>query len=98
LQRILVGQQLMSSYFSIKTAAETAATAAYDLATTGTVPLNLINSTVNNGVKDIPSFSVGFEAVNIHNMKDTVIADGFWTVDQICTPEFNAACIAAGLK
>jgi D-xylose transport system substrate-binding protein len=98
MQRILVGQQLMSSYFPINTMAETAATMAYDLATTGTVPLNLINSTVNNGVKDIPSFNVNFEAVNKTNMKDTVIADGFWTVDQICTPDFNAACIAAGLK
>jgi D-xylose transport system substrate-binding protein len=98
MQRVLVGQQLMSSYFPINTMAETAATMAYDLATTGTVPADLVNATVNNGVKDIPSFNVSFEAVNKTNMKDTVIADGFWTVDQICTPEFNAACIAAGLK
>jgi len=25
-------------------------------------------------------------------------ADGYWTVDDICTPEFQSACQAAGIS
>jgi D-xylose transport system substrate-binding protein len=98
MQRILVDQQLGSIYFPIKTMAETAAVMAYDLATTGTVPADMIQTKVNNGAKDIPAVLVGSTFVTKSNMKATVIADGWWTVDQICTPEFEAACKAAGLK
>jgi D-xylose transport system substrate-binding protein len=98
MQRILVGQQLGSSYFPITTMAETAAVMAYDLATTGTVPADMIQTKVNNGAKDIPAALAGSVFVTKSNMKATVIADGWWTVDQICTPEFDAAGKAAGLK
>jgi D-xylose transport system substrate-binding protein len=98
MQRILVDQQLGSSYFPIKTMAETAAVMAYDLATTGTVPADMIQTKVNNGAKDIPAVLLGSTFVTKSNMKATVIADGWWTVDQICTPEFEAACKATGLK
>jgi D-xylose transport system substrate-binding protein len=98
MQRILVGQQLGSSYFPITTMAETAAVMAYDLATTGTVPADMIQTKVNNGSKDIPAALAGSVFVTKSNMKATVIADGWWTVDQICTPEFDAAGKAAGLK
>jgi D-xylose transport system substrate-binding protein len=32
------------------------------------------------------------------NINDTVVKDGFWTVQQICTPDYAAACQAAGLQ
>ena len=32
------------------------------------------------------------------NVEDTVVNDGFWTVAQICTADFVAACNAAGIR
>ena len=32
------------------------------------------------------------------NVKDTVIADGFWTATEICTGDYAAACNAAGIQ
>jgi D-xylose transport system substrate-binding protein len=32
------------------------------------------------------------------NIKDTVIADKVYTVEEICTAEYAAACKAAGLQ
>ena len=32
------------------------------------------------------------------NVDDTVIADGFYTVDDICTGEYAKACEAAGIS
>ena len=32
------------------------------------------------------------------NIKDTVVKDGLYTVAEICTAEFAAACKTAGLK
>jgi D-xylose transport system substrate-binding protein len=37
-------------------------------------------------------------AVTKDNIKSTVVADGFWTVDQICTTAYADACKAAGLQ
>ena len=37
-------------------------------------------------------------SVTIDNILETVVADGFWTVDEICTPTYAAACAAAGLR
>ncbi|NGO42823.1 ABC transporter substrate-binding protein, partial [Streptomyces sp. YC419] len=31
------------------------------------------------------------------NIKDTVVKDGMYTIDQICTPKYKAACERAGL-
>jgi D-xylose transport system substrate-binding protein len=36
--------------------------------------------------------------VTVANVKDTVIKDGFYTAAQICTPQFAAACQAAGIS
>ena len=32
------------------------------------------------------------------NINDTVIKDGIYTVDEICTAKFKAACDKVGLK
>jgi D-xylose transport system substrate-binding protein len=36
-------------------------------------------------------------AVTIDNVNDTIVADGFWTVDELCTADYAAACEAAGI-
>ena len=37
-------------------------------------------------------------ALTKDNIKDTVIEDGIYTVADICTPEYKAACATLGLK
>jgi D-xylose transport system substrate-binding protein len=96
IQRILVGQQYMTVYKAIKLEAEASAQAAVDLAN-GKTPTNA-TSKVNNGEVDVPSILLTPVAVTKDNVKDTVVADGFYTAAQICTGTFAAACTAAGIK
>jgi len=99
IQRILAGDQYMTVYKAIKAEAEAAATLAYDLATGTAVPTSMTNGkTVNNGAKDIPSVLLTPVAVTKANIKDTVVADGFWTKADICTADFATACTAAGIS
>ena len=45
---------------------------------------------VNNGTKDVPSVLLTPVAVTKDNIKNTVVADGFWTVAQILnTPQLQ---------
>ena len=99
IQRILAGQQYMTVYKAIKPEAEAAAELAYDLLTKTAVPASMTNGkTVNNGKMDVPSVLLTPIAVTKDNVKSTVVADGFWTVDKICTADYAAACKAAGLQ
>jgi D-xylose transport system substrate-binding protein len=99
IQRILVGDQYMTVYKAIKPEAEAAAELAYDLLTKTAVPASMTNGmTTNNTVMDVPSVLLTPLSVTKDNIKTTVVADGFWTVDQICTADYAAACTAAGLK
>jgi D-xylose transport system substrate-binding protein len=97
-QRIVLGEQYMTVYKAIKPQAEAAATIAFHLASGKPVPAEITGGkTVNNGKKDVPSVLLVPVAVTKENLKDTVIADGFWTKEQICTQQYAEACKAAGL-
>ena len=99
IQRILSGEQYMTIYKAIKPEAEAAAQLAYDLLTDAKVPADMTNGkTVNNGSIDVPSVLLTPIAVTKDNIKDTVVADGFWTAAQICTADYADACKAAGLQ
>ncbi len=99
IQRILNGQQYMTVYKAIQPEAYAAAQLAYDLLTKTPVPAALTNSqTVNNGKMDVPSILLTPVAVTQANIKDTVVKDGFWSVQQICTTQYADACKAAGLQ
>ena len=37
-------------------------------------------------------------AVTKDNIKDTIVKDGYWTVTEICTGKYAAACKAAGIQ
>ncbi|KYF68476.1 sugar ABC transporter substrate-binding protein [Sorangium cellulosum] len=97
-QRILLGEQYMTVYKAIKPQAEAAAVIAVHLATGKPVPTDITGGkTVNNGKKDVPSVLLVPLAVTRENLKDTVIADAFWTTEQICTNQYVEACKAAGI-
>lgn len=98
IQRVLAGEQYMTVYKAIKPEAEDAATLAYDLLTGAQPDSSLQITKVNNGKIDVPSIILTPVAVTKDNVKSTVIADGFWTAQQICTSDFASACTAAGIQ
>jgi D-xylose transport system substrate-binding protein len=98
IQRILAGEQYMTVYKAVKPEAQAAAKIACALATGGTVDQSLLTGTVNNETADIPSVILTPVAVTKENVKSTVVADEFWTADQICTDAFKSACTAAGIS
>jgi D-xylose transport system substrate-binding protein len=99
IQRILVGQQYMTIYKAIRPEADAAAQLAYDLLTHTPVPAQMTqDKTTNNGTIDVPSVLLTPVVVTKSNINSTVVQDGFWTVQQICTSEYANACKAAGLQ
>lgn len=95
IQRIVGGQQTMTIYKPIKPEAQAAAEAAIDAATGKTYQGN---RTVSNDVaNNVPAQILTPVVVTKANIASTVVADGFWTVQEICTPQYAAACAAIGL-
>ncbi|GAA3876443.1 sugar ABC transporter substrate-binding protein [Leifsonia kafniensis] len=97
IQRILVGDQYMTVYKALRLEAEKAASLAVDLVNGKTVKGS---STVKapTGGADIESFLLTPVAVFVDNIQSTVVADGFYTAAEICTPDYVTACTAAGIK
>jgi D-xylose transport system substrate-binding protein len=97
IQRILVGDQYMTVYKAIKPEAEDAAILAFDLATGAPVPAAATAATTNNGATNVPSILLTPVSVTRANVKTTVVADGFWTPEQICTGVYASACQQLGI-
>jgi D-xylose transport system substrate-binding protein len=98
IQRIIAGEQYMTIYKAIKPQAERSAELAVALVRGEDVPDGLVTGQTNNGVSDVPSVVLDPVAVTASNVKDTIVADGFWTVAQICTTAYADACSKAGLS
>lgn len=98
IQRILAGEQYMTVYKAIKPEAYSAAELAFGLLTKQDMTSATKGATVNNATADVPSVLLTPVAVTKDNVKDTVVADKFWTVDQICTTDYASACKSAGLQ
>jgi D-xylose transport system substrate-binding protein len=97
IQRILAGTQYMTVYKAVKPEAEGAATIAVAVLRGQKPPASLVSKKTNNGSTNVPSAILTPVAVTKSNIKDTVVKDGFWTTNQICTSAFAADCKAAGL-
>ena len=91
IQRILAGQQYMTVYKPIKTEADQAAKLAVDL-------VNGDKPSDTTDFEGVPSYVLEPISVTKDNVKDTVVKDKFYSVDDICTTEYAAACQAAGLQ
>jgi D-xylose transport system substrate-binding protein len=94
LQRILDGEQYMTAYKPVPSEARLAAEIVYDLIR-GSRPK--ATSTVDNGAGKMPAFFVATHAVTKDKIKDTVLKDGFLTVNTLCAAAYTKACKAAGL-
>jgi D-xylose transport system substrate-binding protein len=98
IQRILAGEQYMTIYKAIKPEAEKAAEVALALGRGEKIPKDLQNKTTDNGQLDVPSMILDPVAVTADNVKDTVIADKFWSIEDICTADYKDACTKAGIS
>jgi D-xylose transport system substrate-binding protein len=98
IQRILAGEQFMTVYKATLLETKAAADLATALAKGEDPPEGLVNGETDNGAISVPSVLEEPVAVTIDNIQDTVIADGFWTVEDICVGDYVQACEAAGLQ
>ncbi|MFF7447411.1 MULTISPECIES: substrate-binding domain-containing protein [unclassified Streptomyces] len=99
-QRIVAGEQYMSVYKSYPLEAEAAAEMAVAKVQGKDI---LFDSLTQDRVdsptdKQIPAQLVSVAALTKNNIKSTVVRDGIYTVDQICTAKYAAACAAVKLK
>ena len=97
-QRILAGEQSMTIYKPIKIEAETAAEVAVDLANGDEVGTTSDTGIEQSEYEGVTSYIFTPIVVTQDNVKDTVIADGFYTAEDVCTGEYAKACEAAGIS
>ncbi|MQA73778.1 MAG: substrate-binding domain-containing protein [Solirubrobacterales bacterium] len=98
IQRILAGEQYMTVYKPIKPLAENAAQLAVAVANGEDPPAGLVNGEQDNGTEKVPTVFLETTAVTKDNVKDTIIADDFWSAKEICTQQYAQACKAAGIQ
>ncbi|CAM5598210.1 Solute-binding protein OS=Streptomyces glaucescens OX=1907 GN=SGLAU_25735 PE=4 SV=1 [Streptomyces glaucescens] len=97
-QRIVAGEQFMSVYKPYAPEAEAAAQMAVALAKgedLGSIAKDKVSS---DSAKDVPSILVDVTSLTQENINDTVIKDGIYTADEICTAKYKAACAKLGIK
>ncbi|MFD8816978.1 sugar ABC transporter substrate-binding protein [Streptomyces sp. NPDC059627] len=99
-QRVVTGEQYMTVYKSfLDEATDAAQMAVYKVQGRDIQYDALTQDKVDSPTqKDIPATLVPVVALTKDNIKDTVIADGVYTVADICTPKYRSACDAIGLK
>jgi D-xylose transport system substrate-binding protein len=99
IQRIIAGEQYMTVYKPIKELAENSAAIAVALANGEEPPADLINSEYDNETEMVPTNQI--DTIPVHTPKeieDSVIADDYWSVEEICTGQYRQACKDAGLQ
>ncbi|GAB2868551.1 sugar ABC transporter substrate-binding protein [Streptomyces deserti] len=97
-QRIVTGEQYMSVYKPYPQEADVAAEMAVALAqgkSLDSVAKDKVDSPTNKG---IPAVLVPVVSLTKDNIKDTVIKDGIYTVNEICTAKYKSACEKIGLE
>ncbi|MCF1506613.1 sugar ABC transporter substrate-binding protein [Streptomyces glomeratus] len=99
-QRVIAGEQYMSVYKSYPQEANNAAEMAVAKVQGRSIEFDaLTRDKVDSPTeKKIPSMLVPVVSLKKDNIKDTVLEDGIYTVEEICTPRYKAACAAVGLK
>ncbi|MFI9804336.1 sugar ABC transporter substrate-binding protein [Streptomyces sp. NPDC052301] len=97
-QRIVAGEQYMSVYKPYAPEAAAAAEMAVDLAQGKSLDSVAKDKVDSPTTKQVPSVLVPVTALTKDNIKDTVVKDGVYTIDQICTGQYKAACDKIGLK
>ena len=101
LQRVLLGTQCVTVYKAVKKEAEAAAALMVALANGDTAAADALatgKTADSEAGTDVPSVLLVPQPIFPDNVKD-VIADGFTTVDKVCTTaELKAACAKFGVQ
>nr|WP_203645385.1 substrate-binding domain-containing protein [Streptomyces sp. SID14478] len=98
-QRIVTGDQYMSVFKSYPQEAETVAKMAVSIVKDGKLDSSIATGTVDSGTeKKVPSVIVPVVSLTQANIKDTVIKEGYYTLGEICTAKYKAACDKIGLN
>ncbi|MFG3205169.1 sugar ABC transporter substrate-binding protein [Streptomyces sp. NPDC048192] len=99
-QRIVSGEQYMTVYKSFLDEADGAAQMAVAKAQGKDIQFDaLTRDTVDSPTtKKIPALLLPVVALTKANIKSTVVADGVYSVAEICTPKYEASCAEIGLK
>lgn len=93
LTSIILGDQSMTVYKSIRDEAQAAAEIAVALAKGDAAKAkSLTTTTVNNGTGDVPAVLLDGKVVTIDNIADTVIKDGYTSKEKICVGAAEALC------
>ncbi|MFF9623024.1 sugar ABC transporter substrate-binding protein [Streptomyces griseosporeus] len=98
IQRIVAGTQSATVYKAYKPEADTAAEIAVALLQGKDVKSMATAEQTSGSGDKVPSKLLTPVSVTKANIKDTVVKDGLYTVAQICTAQYAAACKAAGLQ
>jgi D-xylose transport system substrate-binding protein len=96
-QRIVGGDQYMTVYKPF--GPEAAAGAAMVVAAARGEGLDRVgkDEVTTRGGQRVPAVRLTPVSVTVDNIKDTLVKDGVYTIQQICTPPLEAACTSAGL-
>jgi D-xylose transport system substrate-binding protein len=99
IQRILAGEQYMTVYKPIQPLADNAATLAVAVVN-GEDPADsdVINGEEDNGNGSVPTAITDTIPVFKDNVADTVVKDGYWTAQDICTKRYAQDCKSAGIE
>lgn len=97
-QRIVAGEQFMSVYKPYAPEADAAAKMAVALAKGEKID-DIVNQNVDSPTtKGVKSVLIPVVSLTKNNIKDTVVKDGVYSVDEICADKYAAACATLGLK
>jgi D-xylose transport system substrate-binding protein len=96
-QDIVAGNLYESTYLPVEMDATIAAKAAAAFAMGGKPEGDLVNGEVNHGTHTVPAYLLKSVPVTMKNLKEVLIDGGYLKVEQICTPDYAAACAKVGL-
>ncbi|MFC6066163.1 substrate-binding domain-containing protein [Streptomyces ochraceiscleroticus] len=96
-QRLVSGEQYMTVYKPYKPEADAAARIAVALGRGERIDHIAEDKVDTPTTEDVPAALLPSIPMTRANIKDTVVKDGVYTIDQICIPKYRAACDRAGL-
>ncbi|WP_369255760.1 substrate-binding domain-containing protein [Streptomyces sp. R35] len=96
-RRIVGGSQYMTVYKPFAPEASAGGAMAVAAARGETLDRVATSKVRTPSVKAVPAVLLTPVSVTVGNIKDTLVRDGVYTIQQICTPHLKAACDKAGL-
>ncbi|MFC9914171.1 sugar ABC transporter substrate-binding protein [Streptomyces sp. NPDC127197] len=96
-RRIVAGDQYMTVYKPFRPEASAGADMAVAAARGESLDPVATDTVRSSSGKAVPAVMLTPVSVTVTNIKDTLVEDGVYTVQQICTPPLTSACNRAGL-